>query len=119
MEIKLARRSLYNLLEVAAKRRKPIITKLKHRKLGKTTALIEFAKDNGYTVLVGNGTIARLLIKEFGYRDIKSIKSNLDGYMYFVFDECCPTEIIEKMMKQGQPILTGFKKHANFYKDLE
>ena len=30
MEIKLAKRSLYNLLEVAAERREPIITELKH-----------------------------------------------------------------------------------------
>ena len=37
--------------------------------------------------------------------------------MYFVFDECCPTELIEKMIKEGQLILTGFKKHVNFYEN--
>ena|SRR5690625_3857700 len=117
MEIKLAERSLYNLLEVAAERKEPIITELKHRELGKTTALIEFAKDNGYTVLVGNGTIARHLSKEHGYAWIKSIRSNcMDGHKGFVFDECCPTEFIEKMIKQGRPILTGFKKSVNFYR---
>lgn len=117
MEIKLANRSLYNLLEIAAERREPIITKMNHRKLGKTKALIEFARDNKYTVLVGSGTIAKMLIKEYGYRDIKSIKSNLDGYRNFVFDECCPIEIVEKMMKHGGIILTGFQKSVNFYSE--
>lgn len=115
MEIKLANRSLYNLLEIAAERREPIITKMNHRKLGKTKALIEFARDNKYTVLVGSGTIAKMLIKEYGYRDIKSIKSNLDGIMYFVYDECCSKEDIEKLMNSGQLVLTGFQKGANFY----
>lgn len=115
LEIKLAHRSLYNLLEIAAERKEPIITKINHRKLGKTKALIEFARDNNYTVLVGNGPIAKMLIKEYGYRDIKSIKSNLDGIMYFVYDECCPKEYISKLVSGGQLVLTGFQKSDNFY----
>src|SRR5699024_8523561 len=103
-------RSLYKTLEISAERREPILTEIKHRKLGKTTALIEFAKDNGYTVLVGSNEIARHLSKEHSYEWIKSIRSKcLYGHKGFVFDECCPTEIIEKMMQEGQPILTGFK----------
>jgi len=110
MEIKLANRSLYNLLEIAAERKEPIMTKLNHRKLGKTKVLIEFAKDNNYTVLVGNGTIAKMLIKEYGYRQIKSIKSNLDGYVHFVFDECCAKEDIDLLLEGKQLVLTGFQK---------
>lgn len=115
LEIKLANRSLYNLLEVAAERKEPIITEINHRKLGKTKALIEFARDNNYTVLVGNGTIAKMLIKEYGYRQIKSIKSNVESYMYFVYDECCHKEDISKLVNGGQLVLTGFQKNDDFY----
>lgn len=115
MEIKLANRSLYNLLEVAAERKEPIITKLNHRKLGKTKALIEFARDNNYTVLVGNGTIAKMLIKEYGYRQIRSINSNIEGIMYFVFDECCAKEDISKLVNGGNLVLTGFQKSDDYY----
>lgn len=115
MEIKLAHRSLYNLLEVAAAKREPIITELKHRRLGKTKALINFASDNDYTVLVGSGTIAKMLIKEYGYRQIKSINSNLDGYMHFIYDECCAKEDINVLLRDKQLIITGFQKSDNFY----
>lgn len=47
MKLQLANRSIYNCLELAAKR-EYIEIELRHRKLGKTTALIQFAKENGY-----------------------------------------------------------------------
>lgn len=116
MEIKLAHRSLYNLLEIGAEKRELIVTELKHRRLGKTKALIDFARDNGYTVLVGNGTIAKMLIREYGYRRIRSVQSNtLDGHKGFVCDECCSKESIDKMILDGHPIFTGFQKHKSFY----
>lgn len=115
MEMKLAHRSLYNLLEIAAERKEPIITELKHRRLGKSKALIDFARDNNYTVLVGNGTIAKYFIKEYGYRNIKSINSNLDGHKGFVYDECCSKKEISALIKSGQLVLTGFQKSDNFY----
>lgn len=116
MEIELAHRSLYNLLEIGAEKRELIVTELKHRKLGKTKALVYFARDNGYTVLVGSETIAKMLIKEYGYRHIRSVQSKtLDGQKGFVCDECCPKEAIDKMICGGQPIFTGFQKHESFY----
>lgn len=116
MEIKLAHRSLYNLLEIGAEKRELIVTELKHRKLGKTKALVDFARDNGYTVLVGSGTIAKMLIKEYGYRHIRSVQSKvLDGHKGFVCDECCSKELIDKIIYSGQPIFTGFQKQENFY----
>ena len=119
MEIKLARRSLQNLLEIAAGKRELIVTELKHRKLGKTKALVDFARDNGYTVLVGSGTIARLLIKEYGYRHVVSVQSKvLDGHKGFVFDECCSKEAIERMRDVGQPVITGFQKCESFYSEV-
>lgn len=116
MKLYLANRSIYNLLELAAAKREFIETELRHRKIGKTKALIEFAKDNNYTVLVGSNKIARMFMREYNYREIRTIKSKvLDGVKGFVFDECCSKEDIEKMISSGQHIITGFFKSPDFY----
>lgn len=115
--MKLANRSIYNLLELASAKKETITTTINHRKLGKTKALIQFAKDNKYYVLTGNETIAKLIKKEYGYRQVKGIDSMLDGLgPFFVFDECCPIEKIEKLKESGFIILTGFEKDKDFYK---
>lgn len=114
--MELAFRSIYNVLEVSAERKQIINTTISHRKIGKTKALIQFAKDNDYCVLVGSKIIAKALIKEYGYKKIRSINSAcLDGLPPFVFDECCPREKIEQMKKNGHIILTGFAKKDSFY----
>lgn len=114
MKLQLANRSIYNCLELAAAKREYIEIELRHRKLGKTTALIQFAKENGYVVLVGSVAEAKVLIREYGYRLIKSINSNLDGYPFFVFDETAPREKIEAMKEDGQIIITGFLRAEDF-----
>lgn len=119
MKLQLAYRSIYNYLELAAAKGEIIQTELKHRKLGKTKALIQFAKDNDYTVLVGSGAIAEFLIKEHGYRNIRTIKSKaLDGHKGFVFDQCCSREDVKKLKDEGQPIITGFLDVENFYAEV-
>lgn len=116
MKLYLANRSIYNLLELAAAKREFIETELRHRKIGKTKALIEFAKDNNYTVLVGSNKIARMFMREYNYREIRTIKSKvLDGVKGFVFDECCSKEDVEKLILSKQPIITGFLKSPDFY----
>lgn len=108
MELLLAHRSIYNLLEIASVKKEDIKVTTNHRRLGKTKALMEFAKDNNYYVLVGNERIAELFKKQFKYKKIKSINSNLDGLGYFVYDECCDTKKIEKLKNSGIGILTGY-----------
>lgn len=116
MDLKLANRSILNLLELAGAKGEYIETELRHRKIGKTTALIQYAKENGYTVLVGNGTEAKYLEKEFGYRLIKSINSHsLEGLPFFVFDESVTKEQVQELKENGQVVLTGFLKNDDFY----
>lgn len=116
MKLHLANRSIYNCLELSAAKHDYIETEIRHRKIGKTKALIEFAKDNNYTVLVGSTRIAKMLVREYGYHDIKTIKSKvLDGHKGFVFDECCSREDVERMIMSKQPIITGFLKATDFY----
>lgn len=113
----MANRSIYNLLELASAKKETITTTINHRKLGKTKALIQFAEDNKFCVLVGSRTIAKHLIKEYGYRQIRSLNSTIDGLgPFFVFDECCPIEKIEKLKDSGLIVLTGFEKDKDFYK---
>jgi len=80
------------------------------RAIGKTTALIKFAKENGYTVLVGNNAIAKMLAKHFKYNNIRSINSVLDGLGGVVVDECCPCDLVQKLVNRGHLLVTGFVK---------
>ncbi|API92708.1 MULTISPECIES: hypothetical protein [unclassified Virgibacillus] len=116
MKLQLANRSIYNCLELAAAKNEYIETELRHRKLGKTTALIQFAKENGYVVLVGSVNEADFLTKELGYR-FKSINSRtLDGFPPFVFDESVTRKQIEKIKESGHIIITGFIRSEDFYR---
>src|SRR5690625_3953938 len=90
------------LLERAATLREPIIVNKNHRMIGKTTALFNFARKHGYTVLVGNSTMVREARSFFDYGLVVNVRSiNLDGYKGFVYDESCPVEIIEDLKNSG------------------
>jgi hypothetical protein len=113
MEMLLGLRSIYNLLEVGAAKHELINIDIRHRKLGKTHALVEFARNHHYMILVGNGTRAKLIKQEFNYDLVRSINSNFDGA------ECeCVTEdgitreqidqFYQKWDKFGMIITTGF-----------
>ncbi len=71
--------------------REPVPTNRQYRGLGKTTALIEFAKEHFLTVIVHSDTIAKSLINIHGYTKIVSIDSlYYSGYKLgekYVFDE--------------------------------
>lgn len=64
---------------------------------------------------MGSVAEAKFLIKEYGYRLIKSINGNLDGHSFFVADETAPREKIETMKEDGQIIITGFLRVKDFY----
>ncbi|WP_339161789.1 hypothetical protein [Siminovitchia sp. FSL W7-1587] len=116
MELRLANRTIYNLLEIAALKDEYIRTLINHRKIGKTSALVQFAKDNGYFVLVGSTAIAKFLIREHDYKNIRTVNSiALDGIPGFVFDECCPIDRINQLKEKGFNIVTGFVKDEDFY----
>lgn len=116
MELRLANRTINNLLEIASLKGEYIRTLINHRKIGKTTALVQFAKDNGYFVLVGSTAIAKFLIREHGYKNIRTINSiALDGISGFVFDECCPIDRINQLKEMNLNVVTGFVKDENFY----
>lgn len=116
MKLELANRSILNLLEIAAAKGEYIDVQLKNRKLGKTKALIQFAKENDYTVLVGSVTEAKFLIKEYGYRSIKSVNSyTLEGFSFFVFDESVTKKQVDTLRKNGKIVLTGFARIEGFY----
>ncbi|MGG3800453.1 hypothetical protein [Metabacillus fastidiosus] len=109
MKLKLANSSILNCLELAAKKKEFIYTKHHQKGLGKTTALIQFAKENNYVVLVPNQTVARTLRKYFDYQGISNIDSStLEGFGMVVFDEGCTSKQIEKMKSAGNIVVTGF-----------
>lgn len=110
--LELADKSIYENLVDASKNKKIIqIIENQQRVIGKTTALIKFAKDNGYYVLVGSDNIARMLIRYSGYKRIRSIDSrSLDSLSGIVVDECCSREKIQKLIDHGQLVVTGFVK---------
>lgn len=109
MELQLAHRSIFNSLELAARTGELINTNRKNRKLGKTTALVEFARLNDYTILTPNSGVAKLINKYFGYKKVKSIKSyTLDALPGVVIEEGCTSEDIQSIKNQGINIITGF-----------
>ena len=76
------------------------------RGIGKTTALIRFAKEFGYCVIVRNSIIANYLRDEFMYDYIYGEKDQIRGIgKALVFDEGVN---YKKLKSEGNNIVTGF-----------
>lgn len=111
MKLELANRSILNCIELAAEKGEFIYTSHYQRRLGKTRALIQFAKENGYIVLVHNRIFARQLQKEYEYKHIMEIDyrpTNFAGIGPCVFDEGCSPAHINELIRNGVKIITGF-----------
>ncbi|MFS0591729.1 hypothetical protein AB1L05_09015 [Cytobacillus horneckiae] len=110
MKLQLANRSILQCLELAAERSELIETLVPHhRKLGKSKALVQFAKENNYTIIVHSGIAAKYLAQEYGYKNIKSINSKgLEGIRECVIDEMITKEDLEKLRGLGCTLVTGF-----------
>lgn len=119
MKMHLANRSIYNLLELAAAKGGLIEVSIRHRGIGKTKALVEYANDNGFYVLVQNNDQARVLSKEYGCKRVKSINGVLDGIRHVVVDETITRGQIAKAKAAGLFIVTGFVREENFYEGFK
>lgn len=120
MNFELANRSILNLLELASLKKEWIYTESRHRKLGKTKALIQFAKENDYLVVVPNNMVAKMYRRVHGYERVRSVRSTLwDGTPPIVFDEGCTKEQIESLDKFGVTVVTGFMKRNDFYDEIK
>lgn len=114
MKLDLSKRSIKDTLELAAKNGEHILTRSLQRMIGKTTALIEFAKEHNYIVTVNHEAIANGLRSDFDYKHIVGIDrinelNILDGCSKeIVFDECCNPERIKQLVNQGFKVVTGF-----------
>ncbi|KND05469.1 hypothetical protein BHT95_21135 [Bacillus paralicheniformis] len=107
-ELNLAHASILELLEKAAEKNELIFVRQGQRRLGKTTALLEFARKNNYPVLTKR-EVARCYQLEhpdlniIGYVD----GSEVDGLYNVVFDEGVPRDAVKRLYKLGI-LLTGF-----------
>lgn len=68
MRLHLSDKTIYENLKIAGNRGEFITVELYHRLLGKTTALIQFAKDNDYVVLVQSEAMAKYLKRDHEYK---------------------------------------------------
>lgn len=116
MKLQLANRSILQCLELAAANKEYIHVEIpRHRKLGKSKALIQFAKENDCTVFVHNGRVAEFLISQYGYKRIRSINAKLiDGIRNCVFDEQITEEDIDRLKMAGCFVQTGFMSVNNY-----
>lgn len=122
MKLDLSQRSIKECLELATRRGEHVLTNRHQRVIGKTTALIEFAIEHKYIVVVNDDAIANGLRFEFNYERIVGMNrihalNIIDGLnKEIVFDECCKPEQIEQLVNQGFKVITGFinDKHYEF-----
>lgn len=108
MELNLSYMSISELLEKAAENNEIIYTRWNQRRLGKTTALIQFARENNSPILM-LPDVARIYQEEHPDLTFIDYKDEiaLDGLTNVVCDEGVPLEIIERLHGLGQ-LLTGF-----------
>ncbi|MCY9148809.1 hypothetical protein [Bacillus haynesii] len=107
-ELNLAHTSILELLEKAAEKNELIHVRARQRRVGKTSALIQFARENNYTILTKK-TMERSYqqshpdLNIIGYVD----GSELDGLSNVVCDEGIPKDAVKRLHKLGI-LLTGF-----------
>lgn len=107
--------ALVAILERAAIRREFVELPTETRCIGKTTALIEFAKKHRFAVIVGNEPIANALRKEYKYDFIYS-QNQMSFYgisidnkpARFVVDECVDHDKIKPIIDRDL-VVTGYK----------
>lgn len=107
-ELNLAHMSISDLLEKAADKNELIFVRAQQRRLGKTTALLEFARKNNYPVLTRKEVASFYQLEHpdlniIGYVD----GSEVDGLYNVVFDEGVPRDAVKRLYKFGI-LLTGF-----------
>ncbi|MDE1385591.1 hypothetical protein PVN32_16235 [Bacillus paralicheniformis] len=107
-ELNLAHTSILELLEKAAEKNELIHVRARQRRVGKTSALIQFARENNYTILTKK-TMERSYqqrhpdLNIIGYVD----GSELDGLSNVVCDEGIPKDAVKRLHKLGV-LLTGY-----------
>ncbi|MED1742217.1 hypothetical protein P4U97_22440 [Bacillus swezeyi] len=107
-ELNLAHASILELLEKAAEKNELIHVRARQRRVGKTSALIQFARENNYTILTKK-TMERSYqqrhpdLNIIGYVD----GSELDGLSNVVCDEGIPKDAVKRLHKLGI-LLTGY-----------
>ncbi|MCA0106553.1 hypothetical protein [Bacillus subtilis] len=108
MELNLSYMSISELLEKAAENNEIIYTRSNQRLLGKTTALIQFARENNSPILM-IPDVAHTFQKEHPDLTFIDYKDEiaLDGLTNVVCDEGVPLKVIERLHGLGQ-LLTGF-----------
>lgn len=120
MKLDLSQRSIKECLELATRRGEHVLTNRHQRVIGKTTALIEFAIEHKYIVVVNDDAIANGLRFEFNYERIVGMDrihalNIIDGLnKEIVFDECCKPEQIEQLVNRGFKVITGFINDKNY-----
>lgn len=98
--------ALIKALEDASKNKQLIQVHEYMRQIGKTTALIEFAKKHDYYVVTHNATIARELSLKFNYAKVTGSLMNLRGVKGVVVDENVDAS---RLYDMGINVVTGFK----------
>ncbi|MCY9056022.1 hypothetical protein MOE90_20470 [Bacillus spizizenii] len=113
MDLKLApvlSEYLREVLLKAAVNREPVYTYGEvHRGIGKTTALVSFAKELGFTVIVPNNRLALDLRLKTGYENIVGENQVKDQPIAtkFVYDDGVDPTYLKKTY--GIKVITGFK----------
>jgi len=110
-----SRELLLNLLQEASKTNELINTN-GIRAIGKTSALIEFAKKNGYGVIVCSKLIAQNFREQYEYNAIYSFDNNLIHTKNIVIDEGV---LKEDFRGASLKIITGYQKGKNLSIDDE
>ncbi|WP_250634667.1 hypothetical protein [Bacillus subtilis] len=109
MELNLSYMSISELLEKGAENNEIIYTRSNQRLLGKTTALIQFARENNSPILMHDSRIAKDYQELHPDLTFISYENEiaLDGLTNVVCDEGVPLCVVERLHGLGQ-LLTGF-----------
>ncbi|MCY8807544.1 hypothetical protein MOE15_03200 [Bacillus atrophaeus] len=114
-DLNLAYMSISDLLEKAAEKNELIYILPEQKKIGKTSALIQYARDNHCRVLMDK--LAAIHNQRI-HPDIEFIPyedgSELDGYENVVCDEGVPFDAVKRLHELGH-ILTGFISKETLY----
>lgn len=111
MELNLSYMSISELLEKAAENNEIIYTRSNQRLLGKTTALIQFARENNSPILMHDSRVAKDYQELHPDLTFISYENEIaiDGLTNVVCDEGVPLCVVERLHGLGQ-LLTGFAR---------